>query len=39
MEKLMELPSNSPATPDFTPRFERLGWTRVPASLDVMDIR
>jgi len=29
----MELPSNLPATPNFSLRFERLEWTRVPASL------
>ena len=25
--------SHSPVTPDFTLRFERLGWTRVPVKL------
>ena len=34
----MELPSNSPATPNFSLRFERLEWTRVPVKLCVMDI-
>jgi hypothetical protein len=38
MDLLMELPSNSPATPDFALRYERLGWTRVPVKLCVMDI-
>ncbi|KKK47373.1 hypothetical protein LCGC14_3155880, partial [marine sediment metagenome] len=27
----MALTSDSPATPNFSLRFERLGWTRVPA--------
>jgi len=35
MDLFMELPSNSPATPNFTLRFERLGWTRVPVKLCV----
>jgi hypothetical protein len=38
MDFLMELPSHSPATPNLTLRFERLGWTRVPVKLCVMDI-
>jgi hypothetical protein len=33
MDAFMNLPSDLPATPNLTPRFERLGWTRVPASL------
>jgi hypothetical protein len=31
MDLFMELPSTSPATPNFTLRSERLAWTRVPA--------
>jgi hypothetical protein len=38
MDLFMELPSPSPATPNFALRFERLGWTRVPVKLCVMDI-
>jgi hypothetical protein len=29
----MERPSDSPATPNFTLRFERLEWTGVPVNL------
>jgi hypothetical protein len=30
MDGFMELPSDLPATPNFTLRFERQAWTRVP---------
>jgi hypothetical protein len=39
MDLIMELPSDSPATPNFSLRFERPEWTCVPVKLGVMDIQ